>query len=267
MGNYQCAGANNQCANGGGKRGNMSLGANCSYWDMEKLVQGSVKALVEYGFDSVKLDSGFYVGQNLSLWAEVLNKSGRPVMIENCHQGDIAPGMNSSWAGLRDHNCTGLGRADGNTDYSDCPFTFWRTTGDPYPGTSFAYSSLVPCTRAGIEWCRCRRAFCMAAKSPTTRAGPGRGLTLPCGWAAERHADWGTIMRELDGLRKVKNHAYGGGTRANSVPYNADPPRSRPGGWAYPGTMTLGDGGSVNASGVLNGGLTFDENAVHFGGE
>ena len=36
---------------------------------------------------------------------------------------------------------------------------------------------------------------------------------------------------------------------------------------ADPGTMTLGDGGSVNASGVLNGGLTFDENAVHFGGE
>ena len=30
-------------------------------------------------------------------------------------------------------NCTGLGRADGNADYSDCPFTFWRTTGDPYP--------------------------------------------------------------------------------------------------------------------------------------
>ena len=49
------------------------------------------------------------------------------------------------------------------------------------------------------------------------------------------------------------------------MPYNTDPPRSRPGGWAYPGTITLGDGGSVNASGVLNGGLTYDENAVHFG--
>ena len=29
--------------------------------------------------------------------------------------------------------CTGLGRADGNAAYSDCPFTFWRPTGDPYP--------------------------------------------------------------------------------------------------------------------------------------
>lgn len=161
----------------GGKRGNMSRGANCSAWDMVKLVEGSVKALVEYGFDSVKLDSGFSVGRNLSLWAEVLNKSGRPVMIENCHQGDIAPGENSSYAGANNHNCTGLGRADGNTGYSDCPFTFWRTTGDPYP-------------------------------------------------------DWGTIMRELNGLRKVKNRAYGVGTRKSSVPYNIDPPRSRPGGWA-----------------------------------
>ena len=47
--------------------------------------------------------------------------------------------------------------------------------------------------------------------------------------------------------------------------YNADPPRSRPGGWAYPGTMVVGDGGSVNASGHLNGGMTKDENRVHFG--
>jgi hypothetical protein len=129
--------------------------------------------------------------------------------IENCHQGALAPGLPQD--GAWNHNCTGLGRADGNTEYSDCPFTFWRTTGDPYP-------------------------------------------------------DWGTIMRELNGLRTVKNTQYGVGTRTNSVAYNADPPRSRPGGWAYPGTMTLGDGGTVNASGALNGGLTYDENAVHFGG-
>ena len=52
-------------------------------------------------------------------------------MIENCHQGAIAPGLISD--GAENHNCTGLGRADGNEAYSDCPFTFWRTTGDPYP--------------------------------------------------------------------------------------------------------------------------------------
>lgn len=67
-------------------------------------------------------------------------------------------------------------------------------------------------------------------------------------------------MRELNGLRQVKNTDYGVGTHPNTVPYNTDPPRSRPGGWAYPGTMTLGDGGSVNeTSGVLKGGLTYVE--------
>lgn len=76
----QCIYATGQC-NNGGKRGNMSMGANCSAWDMDRLVAGSVKALVEYGFDSVKLDSGFGVGRNLSLWAELFNKSGRPIMV------------------------------------------------------------------------------------------------------------------------------------------------------------------------------------------
>ena len=52
-------------------------------------------------------------------------------MIENCHQGAMAPGLISD--GADNHNCTGLGRADGNEAYSDCPFTFWQTTGDPYP--------------------------------------------------------------------------------------------------------------------------------------
>ena len=195
MGNYQCSGANSQC-NHGGKRGNVSLGANCSEWDMDRLAAGSVKALVEYGFDSVKLDSGFSVGRNLSLWvrsrtpfwnhfdpkrsfcqdrlgtntgrvdfkrrflqADLFNASGRPVMMENCHQGASAPGLVAD--GGNDGNCTGL-----TTPTSDCPFNFWRTTGDPGP-------------------------------------------------------DWGTIMRELNSLRKVVNPLYGSGKRPNSVDYNA----------------------------------------------
>ena len=46
--------------------------------DFAKLAAGSVRAIAEYGFDSVKLDSGFPVGSNLTLWAELLNKTGRP---------------------------------------------------------------------------------------------------------------------------------------------------------------------------------------------
>lgn len=62
-------------------------------------------------------DSGFPVASNLSLWAELLNKSGRPVMIENCHQGRDGPGMGSPESG----GCTGLG-TDSSRGVSDCPF-------------------------------------------------------------------------------------------------------------------------------------------------
>jgi hypothetical protein len=189
MGNYQCSGGN-------------SRSKDQPPWDMDKLVAGSVDAIKAYGFDSVKCDSGFGVCRNMSLWAQLLNESGRPVMIENCHQGAEGPGLVND-ASLT-HNCTGL------TPVSDCPFNFWRTTGDPEP-------------------------------------------------------DWGTIMRELNSLRKVVNPYYGPGKRAHSVEYNADPPRTRPGGWAYPGTMVVGDGGKA-VNGTMVGGMTKDENQVHFGG-
>lgn len=191
MGNYQCSGAN-------------SRSKDQEPWDMNRLIAGSVKAIKAYGFDSVKCDSGFGVCSNMSMWAQLLNESGRPVMIENCHQGAEGPGTHSPGDQARNGNCTGL------TPTSDCPFNFWRTTGDPEPG-------------------------------------------------------WGTIMRELNSLRKNVNPYYGSGKRSGSVEYNANPPRTRPGGWAYPGTMVVGDGGSV-ANGTMHGGMTKDVNAVHFGG-
>lgn len=123
-------------------------------------------------------------------------------MIENCHQGGDAPGLAEDAA--NDGGCTGL------TDISDCPFNFFRTTGDPEPG-------------------------------------------------------WETIMRELNSMRRVVLPWYGVGKRKGSVDYNAIPPRSRPGGWAYPGTATIGDGGQV-VNGTLVGSMTKAENRVHFGG-
>jgi hypothetical protein len=53
----------------------------------------------------------------MSLWAQLLNETGRPVMIENCHQGAEGPGLVQD-ASLT-HNCSGL------TPVSDCPFNFW----------------------------------------------------------------------------------------------------------------------------------------------
>eukprot|EP00756_Hemistasia_phaeocysticola_P064170 Hpha_TRINITY_DN7575_c0_g1::TRINITY_DN7575_c0_g1_i2::g.18874::m.18874/K07407/E3.2.1.22B, galA, rafA; alpha-galactosidase len=126
----------------------------------------------------------------MSLWSELLNATGRKFLLENCHQGAEGPGMGDSNA----HNCTGL------TNPSDCPYNFWRTTGDPYPS-------------------------------------------------------WSSIQQGLNSLRHWVNPNYPTGKRAGSPEYNSDPPRSRPGGWAYANTMTVGDGS-----------LTTDENKVHFGG-
>ena len=50
-------------------------------WDLERLVTGNVAALKAYGFDSVKCDSGFFICQNMTLWAQKLNESGRLVTI------------------------------------------------------------------------------------------------------------------------------------------------------------------------------------------
>merc|ERR1719333_1637757 len=74
---------------------------------IEKHMKGSAAAVAAYGFDGVKLDG---CGQflNLTWWAELLNATGRPIMIENCHWGGTVPGQKpastasspSSWAGL-----------------------------------------------------------------------------------------------------------------------------------------------------------------------
>ena len=70
-----------------------------------KCYQGDVAALIEFGFDSVKLD-GCGAQRDLDLWANLMNASGRAIMIENCHWGGTTP--NATW----------------------CPWNFFRTSGD-----------------------------------------------------------------------------------------------------------------------------------------
>mmetsp|Transcript_16316 Transcript_16316/g.37648 ORF Transcript_16316/g.37648 Transcript_16316/m.37648 type:complete len:566 (-) Transcript_16316:24-1721(-) len=72
-----------------------------------KHMRGDVNAIVSNEFDGVKLDGcGPYT--NLSWWYELLNTSGRPSMVENCHWGDDPP------------PCAG----------GVCPFHFWRVSMD-----------------------------------------------------------------------------------------------------------------------------------------
>jgi hypothetical protein len=47
--------------------------------------------------DGVKLD-GCGAFRNLSVWAELLNKTGRPVLIEDCHWGGDGPVSHLRWS-------------------------------------------------------------------------------------------------------------------------------------------------------------------------
>eukprot|EP00456_Euglypha_rotunda_P072685 TRINITY_DN6586_c0_g1_i2.p1 TRINITY_DN6586_c0_g1~~TRINITY_DN6586_c0_g1_i2.p1 ORF type:complete len:534 (-),score=57.64 TRINITY_DN6586_c0_g1_i2:133-1734(-) len=77
-------------------------------WDstyQEEHYEGDVNAIVGYGFDEVKLDGcGEFL--DLDTWADLLNATGRPVLIENCHWGGTVPTLD--W----------------------CPFNYFRTSGD-----------------------------------------------------------------------------------------------------------------------------------------
>eukprot|EP00456_Euglypha_rotunda_P047149 TRINITY_DN37590_c0_g1_i2.p1 TRINITY_DN37590_c0_g1~~TRINITY_DN37590_c0_g1_i2.p1 ORF type:complete len:269 (-),score=49.48 TRINITY_DN37590_c0_g1_i2:11-739(-) len=70
--------------------------------------QGDVNAIVGFEFDGVKLD-GCGGEKNVSLWAQLLNDTGRPVLIENCHNGPNEP--TPGW----------------------CPFNYFRTSDDIRP--------------------------------------------------------------------------------------------------------------------------------------
>lgn len=86
--------------------------------NITKHMTRSAQAVADYGFDGLKLDGcGEFL--NLTWWAELLNATGRPVMIENCHWGGAVPGQTAG-----DGPCTGT------TDVSDCPYNFYRTSHD-----------------------------------------------------------------------------------------------------------------------------------------
>lgn len=95
-------------------------------------MRATVQAVVDYGFDSLKLDSGSEFN-NLTWWAELLNATGRHILIENCHQGRTTPGavvgpnQEKPLPGNNQSNapCTGLGGA-----VSNCPYNVYRTSHD-----------------------------------------------------------------------------------------------------------------------------------------
>jgi len=92
----------------------------------EKCYVGDVGALVEFGFDSVKID-GCSHQSDIDVWARLLSVSGKNVLIENCNNGNARP--NDTW----------------------CPFNTYRTSGDIHAnygkmiqnlGSTFHYTAL-----------------------------------------------------------------------------------------------------------------------------
>ena len=75
--------------------------------------EGDVNATIGWGFDGVKIDS-CGADLNMTLYGELFNKSGRPIIVENCHQGRNFPD-------------------GGNPDQMGkgwCPYNLFRTSGD-----------------------------------------------------------------------------------------------------------------------------------------
>jgi len=93
----------------------------------DAMYEADVAALTEFGFDAVKLD-GCGTQRDLDKWAQLLNGTGRPVMIENCHWGGTVP--NATW----------------------CPWNFFRTSGD----VRASYGSVVGNLQTTVQWAQQR---------------------------------------------------------------------------------------------------------------
>ena len=52
--------------------------------------EGDVNLTFQLGFDGVKIDS-CGAQRNMTLYAELFNETGCPILIENCHQGQNFP--------------------------------------------------------------------------------------------------------------------------------------------------------------------------------
>jgi alpha-galactosidase len=76
-------------------------------------MHGDVNTIVSLGYDGVKID-GCGPSHNLLEWAEFINTTGRPIMIENCHDNTTFPYWNNPRT----------------FDKLVCPMNFWRVSGD-----------------------------------------------------------------------------------------------------------------------------------------
>lgn len=90
---------------------------------------GDVNALINYGFDAVKLD-GCGMEVDLDEYASLMQAAGKAFVIENCHWGLTVP--NATW----------------------CPFNLYRTSGDVranYPSVLSNLETVIPLADANLS--------------------------------------------------------------------------------------------------------------------
>lgn len=84
--------------------------------------EGEIQATIDFGFDGIKLD-GCGEFMNLTVFAELMNKTGKPLLVEDCHWGKDGPG---DW-GDGGHLNQGPNKVSAE---KWCPYNFFRTSGD-----------------------------------------------------------------------------------------------------------------------------------------
>lgn len=96
--------------------------------------QGDIERLAEYGFDGVKFD-GCGRMCNMTMYADLMNKTGKSFAIENCHWGD----------------CT-VDDASSCPTKDWCPFNWYRTSGDSNNNLGTWYNNLQTTLRFNADW-------------------------------------------------------------------------------------------------------------------
>jgi len=91
--------------------------------DWPPQMHGDVDAITEYDFDGVKID-GCGPSHHLADWADLVNKTGKPIMIENCGNNNTFPYWHQ------------------NFDYVVCPMNFFRISNDISPNWPSIISNL-----------------------------------------------------------------------------------------------------------------------------
>eukprot|EP00729_Bicosta_minor_P001884 gene1884-17200_t len=209
-----------------------------------KIMEKSVAALVGFKFDGLKLDSCSQFN-NLTWWNKLINATGRPILVENCHQGGLAPGAVQWQTYIKDaavytHK---LG---------------YLSAGDDIKGSPAANVTAEAC----FQMCTSSSA-CLGLSFEADVAMP-KGILKTCYMKSALHfIDYDATNSKCTGLTTPSDCPFNFfrtsgdinpswksmiGNLATVPPYlgsETKPAYSRPGAWAYPGRSGVSNPGKV----------------------